>query len=74
MDEEGNRVNILTDLENKVTDDLKQGLSVDKEDALALLNIKFSEPVARIKGFILDLPLDTADGEFWLNKIADYKL
>jgi len=41
VDEEGNKLPFLTELEDKVVEGLKNGEPVCREDALQLLNIKF---------------------------------
>jgi len=53
---------------------LKQGNHVDKQNLLEMLNAKFAETPTLIRGFVLDLPLDTSEGEFWLQSIALNKL
>lgn len=47
---------------------------MNREDLLELLNLKFLSAGCINKGFILDLPLETEDGDFWLNALKTSKL
>ena len=74
LDEEGNKVEILSEMEQRVMQHLKEGKSVDKLDMLEMLNDKFTDNQTLIRGFVLDLPLETADGEYWLQQLTLNKL
>jgi len=67
-------VEVLSTSEARVVQSLRAGHQVERADMLEMLNAKLGESQTLIRGFVLDLPLETADGEFWLSCLTLNKL
>ena len=64
MDAEGVPIDVLSQLDKDVVDDLKCGRKVTNENLIKLVNQWLNAPTTLLKGFVLDLPLYEED-DIW---------